>query len=53
MSDEERSASLRREIDELQEELARLMDRAKKTARDAEVLCERMKRLEKSAAKQA
>jgi predicted nuclease with TOPRIM domain len=45
------SASLRNEIEELREEAAALADRAKKTARQAEVLASRIKDLEKEVAK--
>jgi hypothetical protein len=43
---EDRSLSLRNEIDDLKEErTAALADRAKRTARQAEVLAERIKHL--------
>jgi hypothetical protein len=45
MAKEDRSESLRNEVQELKEEAA-LADRAKKTARQAEVLSERIKHLE-------
>jgi hypothetical protein len=47
MAKEDRSISLRDEIQELREEAAALADRAKKTARLADVLAERIKNLEK------
>jgi hypothetical protein len=47
MAKENRSSSLRDEIQELREEAAALADRAKKTARLADVLAERIKNLEK------
>jgi len=47
MAKEDRSASLRNEIEELREEATALADRAKKTARQAEVLANRIKELEK------
>ena len=47
MAKEVRSQSLRNEIQELREEAAALADRAKKTARLAEVLANRIKDLEK------
>jgi hypothetical protein len=50
MLSEDRSASLRNEIQELREEAAALSDRAKKTARQAEVLANRIKDLEKEVA---
>jgi FtsZ-binding cell division protein ZapB len=46
MAKEDRSESLRNEVQELKEEAAALADRAKKTARQAEVLSERIKHLE-------
>jgi FtsZ-binding cell division protein ZapB len=46
MAKEDRSESLRNEVQELKEEAAALADRAKKTARQAEVLSERINRLE-------
>lgn len=48
---EERSQSLHGEIEELREEAAALADRAKRTARQAEVLTERLKHLESQVAK--
>jgi predicted nuclease with TOPRIM domain len=51
MATKDRSESLRNEIEELREEAAALADRAKKTARQAEVLAERIKGLEKEIAK--
>jgi hypothetical protein len=50
MAKENRSSSLRDEIQELREEAAALADRAKKTARLADVLAERIKNLEKQVA---
>jgi septal ring factor EnvC (AmiA/AmiB activator) len=50
MAKDDRSA-LRDEIQELQEEAAALTDRAKKTARLAEVLSERIKHLQTQMAK--
>jgi chromosome segregation ATPase len=50
MAKEDRSASLRNEIEELREEATALADRAKKTARQAEVLANRIKDLEKKVA---
>ncbi len=52
MAREDRSVSLRSEIEELKEEAAALADRAKITARQAEVLANRIKRLEGQLAKQ-
>jgi FtsZ-binding cell division protein ZapB len=49
--DDGRSQSLRSEIEELKEEAAALADRAAKTARQAEVLSERIKHLESQLAK--
>ena len=46
MAKEDRSQSLRNEIEELREEAAALADRAKKTARHVEDLAERIKYLE-------
>lgn len=46
MAKEDRSESLRNEIEELREEAAALADRAKRTARQAEIVAERIKRLE-------
>ena len=51
MAKEDRSESLRNEVQELKEEAAALADRAKKTARQAEVLSERIKHLETQLAK--
>jgi predicted nuclease with TOPRIM domain len=51
MAKEDRSESLRDEVQELQEEAAALTDRAKKTARHAEVLSERIKHLQTQIAK--
>ena len=47
MAKEDRSDALRNEIQELREEAAALADRAKKTARLADVLAEKIKHLEK------
>ena len=47
MAKEDRSDALRNEIQELREEAAALADRAKKTARLADVLAEKIKNLEK------
>jgi len=52
MAKDDRSA-LRYEIQELQEEAAALTDRAKKTARQAEVLSERIKHLQTQIAKKS
>jgi hypothetical protein len=46
MAKEDRSLSLRNEIEDLKEEAAALADRAKRTARQAEVLAKRIKNLE-------
>jgi septal ring factor EnvC (AmiA/AmiB activator) len=46
MAKEDRSLSLRNEIQDLKEEAAALADRAKRTARQAEVLAKRIKHLE-------
>jgi predicted nuclease with TOPRIM domain len=46
MAKEDGSESLRNEIEELREEAAALADRAKRTARQAEIVVERIKRLE-------
>ncbi len=51
MAKEDRSESLRNEVQELKEEAAALADRAKKTARHADVLAERIKHLETQIAK--
>jgi len=51
MAKEDRSESLRNEVQELKEEAAALVDRAKKTARQAEVLSERIGHLETQIAK--
>jgi FtsZ-binding cell division protein ZapB len=51
MAKEDRSESLRNEVQELKEEAVALADRAKKTARQAEVLSERIKHLETQIAK--
>ncbi len=53
MAKEDRSESLRNEVQELKEEAAVLADRAKKTARQAEVLSERIKHLETQIAKKS
>jgi hypothetical protein len=47
MPKEDRSSALRNEIQELREEATALADRAKKTARLADVLAEKIKHLEK------
>jgi len=52
MAKDDRSA-LRDEIQELQEESAALTERAKKTARHAEVLSERIKHLQTQVAKKS
>lgn len=51
MAKEDRSVSSRNEIEELREEATALADRAKKTARQAEVLANRIKDLETKVAK--
>jgi predicted nuclease with TOPRIM domain len=51
MPKEDRSEGLRSEVEELREEAAALVERAKKTARHAEVLAERIKSLETQIAK--
>jgi FtsZ-binding cell division protein ZapB len=51
MAKEDRSESLRNEVQEVKEEAAALADRAKKAARHAEVLVERIKHLETQIAK--
>jgi hypothetical protein len=51
MAKEDRSELLRNEVQELKEEAAALADRARKTARQAEVLSERIKNLETQIAK--
>jgi FtsZ-binding cell division protein ZapB len=51
MAKEDRSESLRNEVQELKEEAAALADRANKTARHAEVLAERIKHLDAQIAK--
>jgi FtsZ-binding cell division protein ZapB len=48
MPKKDRSASLRNEIEELREEAAALSDKAKRTARQAEVLASRIQALEKT-----
>jgi chromosome segregation ATPase len=53
MAKEDRSQSLRNEIEELREEAAALADRAKRTARQAEVLAVRIKHLENQLVKQS
>jgi TATA-binding protein-associated factor Taf7 len=45
------SQSLRSEIEELREEATELADRAKRTARQAEILADRIKDLEKQVVK--
>jgi FtsZ-binding cell division protein ZapB len=52
MPKEDRSQTLRSEIEELKEEAAALAERAKKTARQAAVLAERIKNLEGQLVKQ-
>src|SRR5271155_1466959 len=51
MAKEDRSRSLRNEVQELREEAAALADRTKKTARHAEVLAARIKYLESQLSK--
>jgi hypothetical protein len=51
MAKEDRLEWLRNDVQELKEEAAALADRAKKTARHAEVLAERIKHLETQIAK--
>jgi FtsZ-binding cell division protein ZapB len=51
MSKQDRSASIQSEIQELREEAAALSDRARRTARQAEILADRIKHLEKELAK--
>jgi FtsZ-binding cell division protein ZapB len=51
VAEQDRSESLRNEVQELKEEAAALADRAKKAARHAEVLVERIKHLETQIAK--
>jgi hypothetical protein len=51
MPKEDRSESIRSEIEELREEAAALADRVKRTARQAEVLAERIRQLEAQLAK--
>jgi septal ring factor EnvC (AmiA/AmiB activator) len=46
MAKEDRSHSLRNEIEELRKEAAVLADRASKTAKQAQVLAERIKHIE-------
>jgi hypothetical protein len=53
MAKGDRSESLRNEIQELEEEAAALTDRAKKTARQAEALSERIKHLQTQIAKKS
>jgi hypothetical protein len=53
MPKEDRSASLRSEIQELREEAAAVADRAAKTARQAAVLADRIKHLEGKLAEQS
>jgi FtsZ-binding cell division protein ZapB len=52
MAKGDRSEALRNEIEELREKAAALSDRAKKTARQAETLSERIKHPETQIAKQ-
>jgi FtsZ-binding cell division protein ZapB len=51
MVKKDRSQSLRSEIEELREEATALADRAKRTARQAEILADRIKDLEKQVVK--
>jgi septal ring factor EnvC (AmiA/AmiB activator) len=51
MVKKDRAQSLRSEIEELREEAAALADRAKRTARQAEILVDRIKDLEKQVIK--
>jgi predicted nuclease with TOPRIM domain len=51
MAKKDRSESLRNQIEELREEAAALADRAKRTARQAEDLAERIKLIEGQLAK--
>jgi len=51
MPKSDRSISLRNQIEELKEEAAMLAERAKRTARQAEILAERIKHLESQLAK--
>jgi hypothetical protein len=53
LANEDRSELLRNQIEELREEAAALADRAKKTARQAEVLSQRIKHLETQLAKKS
>jgi hypothetical protein len=53
MAKDERSAALRDEIQELYEEAAALTARANKTARQAEILSERIKHLGTKIAKKS
>jgi hypothetical protein len=51
MAKEDRSESLRNQIEELREEAAALADRAKRTAKQAQVLAERIMHIEGQLAK--
>jgi hypothetical protein len=51
MAEEDRSESLRNQIDELREEAAALTDRAKRTARQADDLTDRIQRIESQLSK--
>ena len=51
MAKENRSKLLQNEIEELKEDAAALAERAKRTARQAEVLADRIKHLENQLAK--
>jgi hypothetical protein len=53
VAEEDHSESVRNEVQELKEEAAALADRAKKTARHAEVLVERIKHLQTQIAKKS
>jgi FtsZ-binding cell division protein ZapB len=51
LAKEDRSEALRNEVEELREESAALSDRAKRIARQADDLSERIRHLEKALAK--
>jgi hypothetical protein len=51
MAKEDRSNLLRGEIEDLKEEAVALADRAKRTARQAQILAERIKHLESQLSK--
>lgn len=53
MPKEDRSVSLRNEIEELREEAAALAEKAKRTTRQAEILTGRIKNLENELAKRS